>query len=124
MSDGATAFGVLQFGGSGILTGTVLNPDNSPALGADVTLLAKVFDEDSCSLVSGIAQRIRTDSAGKFRFTGVNVGSISVSASHPLFATNVGAGGTLAKNSDSIDFALKLVNTISGVLSGTVYLPD
>ena len=124
MSDGATAFGVLQFGGSGTVTGTVLNPDNSPAVGADVKLLGKVFDGDSCTLTDGIAQRIRTDSNGKFRFTGVNIGGISVSASAPFFTTNVGAGGTLAKNGDTIDFPLKLVNTISGVLSGTVYLPD
>ncbi|HEY3052598.1 MAG TPA: carboxypeptidase regulatory-like domain-containing protein [Thermoanaerobaculia bacterium] len=124
LSDGATAFGVMQFTGFGSVTGTVLNPDNSPALGADVKLMAKVFNEDICSLVEGIAQRVRTDAAGKFRFTGVNVGNVSVSVSHPFFTTNVGARGTLSKNGDTVDFALKLVNTISGVLSGTVYLPD
>ncbi|PYQ56391.1 MAG: hypothetical protein DMF58_20885, partial [Acidobacteria bacterium] len=108
----------------GTVTGTVLNPDNTPALGADVKLTAKVFDEDSCGLLDGIAQRARTDSAGKFRFTGVNVGNVSVNVSHPFFTTNVGAHGTLSKNGDNVDFSLKLVNTISGVLSGIVYLPD
>src|SRR5207247_2529552 len=78
----------------------------------------------SCSLVIGIAQRARTDSAGKFRFAGVNVGSVSVNVSHTFFATNVGARGTLSKNGDTVDFSLKLINTISGVLSGIVYLPD
>jgi len=124
LSDGGTAFGVMQFTGFGSVTGTVLNPDNSPALGANVTLIAKVFDEDSCSLIEGIAQRVRTDSAGKFRFTGVNVGNVSVGVSHPFFTTNVGARGTLSRNGDTVDFALKLVNTISGILSGIVYLPD
>jgi hypothetical protein len=124
MSDGATAFGVLIFPGTGTVTGTVLNPDGSPALGADIRLNAKVFDEDTCSLVSGAAQRVRTDVNGKFRFDSVNVGQVSVTATHPFFTTSVGASGVVAANGSTTDFQLKLVNTISGVLSGTVYLPD
>ena len=124
MSDGATAFGVLIFPGTGTVTGTVLNPDGTPALGADIRLRSKIFDEDTCSLVPGQSQRIRTDSNGKFRFTSVNVGQISVTATHPFFTTSVGASGTLTANGGTVDFQLKLVNTISGVLSGTVYLPD
>jgi hypothetical protein len=123
-ADGATAAGVLIFPGSGVVTGTVLNPDGSPALGADVSLQSKVFNEDYCSLVPGVSQRVRTDSAGKFRFSNVNIGSISVTATHPFFTTNVGAAGTLTQNGQSLDFTLRLVNTISGVLSGTVTLPD
>ena len=123
-SDGGLAQGVLIFAGSGTVTGTVLNPDGTPALGADVRLNAKVLNEDSCSLVSGVAQRIRTDANGTFRFTGVNVGSISVTASHAFFTTNVGASGTIVKHGDTVAFNLKLVDTISGALSGTVYLPD
>jgi len=124
-SDGASAFGVLIFPGAGTVTGTVLNPDNTPALGADVILRAKVFDPDICSLTSGQAQRMRTDSQGKFRFNGVNVGSVSVTVTHPFFTTSIGAQGTLTANNGTVDFSpLKLVNTISGVLSGHVYLPD
>lgn len=124
MSDGATAFGVLIFPGTGTVTGTVLNPDGTPALGADIRLRSKVFDEDTCSLISGQSQRMRTDSNGKFRFNSVNVGQISVTASHPFFTTSVGANGSLTANGSTADFQLKLVNTISGVLSGFVYLPD
>jgi hypothetical protein len=124
ISDGVQAFGVLQFAGAGIVSGTVLGPDGLPSMGADVKLFAKVLDEDSCSLVSGIAQRVRTDPAGKFRFTGVNVGEFSVTASHPFFTTSVGTRGTLTANGATADVTLRLVNTISGVLSGIVYLPD
>ncbi|HEX7149902.1 MAG TPA: carboxypeptidase regulatory-like domain-containing protein [Thermoanaerobaculia bacterium] len=123
-ADGATVYGVLVFPGSGTITGTVLNPDGTPALGADIRLGSKVFDEDSCSLVGGTAQRIRTDVNGKFRFTQVNVGQVSVTATHPFFTTSVGGSGTLTAHGASLDFQLKLVNTISGILSGTVYLPD
>jgi hypothetical protein len=123
-SDGATAFGVLAFSGAGTVTGTVLNPDGTPAFGADIRLRAKVFDADTCSLIAGQAQRIRADSNGQFRFTGVNVGEVSVTATHPFFTTSVGGRGTLTANGATLDFQLRLVNTISGVLSGTVYLPD
>ncbi len=124
-SDGASAFGVLIFPGAGTVTGTVLNPDNTPALGADVILRAKVFDPDICSLTSGQAQRMRTDSQGKFRFTAVNVGAVSVTVTHPFFTTAVGAQGTITANNGTVDFSpLRLVNTISCELSGTVYLPD
>ena len=123
-ADGSTGFGVLLFSGAGTVTGTVLNPDGTPSLGADIRLGAKVFDADSCSLIGGQAQRIRTDSNGQFRFTGVNVGEVSVTATHPFFTTSVGGRGTLTQNGATLDFTLRLVNTISGVLSGTIYLPD
>ncbi|HEX2060055.1 MAG TPA: carboxypeptidase-like regulatory domain-containing protein, partial [Thermoanaerobaculia bacterium] len=123
-SDSETAFGVLIFPGTGSVTGTVLNPDGTPAMGADIRLRSKVFDEDTCSLVPGASQRVRTDSLGKFRFNGVNVGQVSVTATHPFFTTSVGAQGVIAANGSTTDFQLRLVNTISGVLSGTVYLPD
>jgi hypothetical protein len=123
-ADSSTVYGVLIFPGSGTITGTVLNPDGTPALGADIRLGGRVFDEDACSLVGGLAQRIRTDVNGKFRFSGVNVGQVSVTATHPFFTTAVGGSGTLTKDGATLDFPLKLVNTISGVLSGTVYLPD
>lgn len=124
-SDGSSAFGVLVFPGAGTVLGTVLNPDGTPALGADVILRAKIFDPDICSLTAGQAQRMRTDSQGKFRFNGVNVGAVSVTVTHPFFTTAVGAQGTITANGGTVDFTpLRLVNTISGVLSGTVYLPD
>ena len=126
-SDGATAFGVLIFPGAGTVTGTVLNPDNTPALGADVILRAKVFDPRLLqSRPPGMAQRVRTDSQGKFRFTGVNVGTVSVTVDAPVLhyvdrRRRARSPRTAARSTSR---RCSLVNTISGELSGTVYLPD
>ncbi|HET7436558.1 MAG TPA: carboxypeptidase regulatory-like domain-containing protein [Thermoanaerobaculia bacterium] len=122
--DGETVFGILTLAGTGTVTGTVLDPDGKPAMGADIVLHSKVLDEDTCSLVSGVSHTTRTNELGQFRFTSVNVGSIAVTAAHPFFPTTAGAQGTIAKNGDTVDFTLHLTNTISGELSGTIYLPD
>src|SRR6185295_14286313 len=78
----------------------------------------------SCGLTNGVSHRARTDPSGEFRFTGVNVGPVSVTASQPFLPTQVGQSGTLGANGQEAHFELKLVNTISGELKGTVYLPD
>ncbi|HSM86255.1 MAG TPA: carboxypeptidase-like regulatory domain-containing protein, partial [Candidatus Limnocylindrales bacterium] len=124
VADGTTGFGVLRFAGSGTVTGNVLDPDGHPAFGTDIALNANKFDPDSCSLVSGVAQRIQTDLSGNFRFTNVKVGRVGVTASQIFFPTQVGAQGAIAGAGQTVNFNLKLVNTISGVLSGTVLLPD
>lgn len=122
--DGAAANGVLRFGGFGIVSGTVLDPAGRPVSGADVTLVSKVFDEDSCQGVPGVSHRVRTDESGKFRFTNVNIGQVSVTVAHPFFPASVGQKGNLARNAEEIVFNLKLVDTISGELSGAIFLPD
>lgn len=122
--DGDTAFGILSLAGSGTVTGVVLDPDGKPAMGADLVLRSKVLDEDSCSLVAGVSHTIRTNELGQFRFTSVNVGAISVTATHPFYPTAAGAQGTISKNGQTVDFTLRLTNTISGELTGTIYLPD
>lgn len=122
--DGMVVSGVLRFGGFGVVSGTVLDPDGRPVLGADVTLVSKVFDEDNCQAVPGVSHRAKTDQAGKFRFTNVNTGQVGVTATHPFFPVSVGQKGNLTRNGEEVVFNLKLVNTISGELSGTVFLPD
>ncbi|HET8775704.1 MAG TPA: carboxypeptidase regulatory-like domain-containing protein [Thermoanaerobaculia bacterium] len=122
--DGETAFGILAFSGVGSVAGIVLDPDNHPALGADVYLRSKVFDEDSCSLVAGVSHRVRTDESGRFSFNGVNLGNVSVTAQHPFFPTAAGESFSLSTAGQHREVTLRLTNTISGELSGTIYLPD
>ena len=124
--DGTTGFGTLQFHGSGTVTGTVLQPlpSTQPAQGAIVQLTSNTVDQTNCNLSAGITQSVQTDPTGTFRFTGVNVGPVGVTASQSFFPTQVGKKGTLSSNGGTVNFGLQLVNSISGVLSGTVYLPD
>ncbi|MBZ5508478.1 MAG: Ig-like domain-containing protein [Acidobacteriia bacterium] len=124
VADGTTGFGVLRFAGTGSVTGNVLAPDGAPVFGADIALTSNVFDQDSCSLVQGLSQRISTDLSGNFHFSNVRVGQIGVTASQIFFPTQVGAQGAISSAGQTVNFNLKLVNTISGVLSGTVFLPD
>lgn len=123
-SDGATGFGLLQFAGSGTVAGSVVDPNGQPVLGADVSLFSNTFNADNCILGTGLSQRVQTDATGKFTFRNVNVGRVSVSASQAFFPGAVGAQGVLQKNGDTVSFSLKLVNSIAGVLSGRVSLPD
>jgi hypothetical protein len=122
--DGTTGFATMQFNGSGTVTGNVVDANKNPALGAVVQLTSKMFDSSTCSLTSAMTQSVQTDVSGNFRFTGVNVGQVGVTASNSFFPTQVGAQGNLASNGATVNFSLHLVNSVSGVLSGTVYLPD
>jgi hypothetical protein len=122
-ADNATGFGILRFAGSGTVTGTVLNPDNTPSFGATVALNANVYDPTTCSLGQGLAQQVQLDQSGTFKFTGVHAGQLGVTASQVFLPTKVGAQGTLT-NGQTANFNLKLINTTSGVFSGTVFLPD
>jgi hypothetical protein len=123
-SDGTTGFGVLRFAGTGTVTGNVLDAEGKPAFGADIVLSSNVFDQDSCSLTQGVSQHVLTDQSGNFTFTNVKVGRVSVTASQVFFPTQVGAQGVLAGAGQNVNFNLKLVNTISGVFSGNILLPD
>lgn len=122
--DGTTAFATMQFNGSGTVTGNVLDPTGKPSLGAVVQLTSNFVDQSFCGFSQLVTQSVQTDSSGNFQFTQVNVGKVGVSAAQSFFPTQVGAQGTLAKNGATINFPLKLVDTTSGVLSGTIYLPD
>ena len=122
--DGAIGRGLLQFAGTGELTGTVFLPGGvEPASGADVTLTSKVFNRDACELRTGTSHSGRSDADGRFSFTGVNFGQVSVTASHPFADKAVGATSVLTPDTD-VDFTIELVDTTAGVLSGLVVLPD
>ncbi|MEA2464338.1 MAG: large repetitive protein, partial [Acidobacteriota bacterium] len=122
--DGETVFGILAFPGVGSVAGIVLDPDGKPTLGADVSLRSKLFDEDSCSLVDGVSHRMRTDESGRFQFNGVNIGNVSVTATQSFYPTAAGESFTLNAAGAHKEVTLRLTNTISGELSGTIYLPD
>jgi hypothetical protein len=125
--DGETANGVLRFAGSGVVSGTVRDPQGHPVYGADVALSAPVFNSDYCTLSGSIAQRVRSNSAGAFRFTAVNVGSLSVTASQTFYPNPVSKSGALTQDGQELSFDLVMnngVSTISGELSGIVFLPD
>lgn len=122
--DGITGFGVMQFHGMGTVTGSVVDPSNNPVLGATVQLSSNVFNPDYCTLQESYSQSIQTDVTGKFQFNSVLLGQVGVTASQAFYPTQVGAQGALTQNGATINFPLQMVSTISGVLSGVVYLPD
>jgi len=122
-ANNATGFAILRFHGSGAVTGTVADPDGRPSFGANIALTANVFDQESCSLTQGVAQQIQTDTSGAFNFKAIRAGAVGVTASQTFFPTQVGAQGNLGAG-QTVNFNLKLVNSISGVFSGTVFLPD
>ena len=122
--DGTTGFAVMQFHGSGSVTGSVVDPSNNPVLGASVQLSSNVFNPDYCSLQSTYSQSLQTSQTGKFQFNNVLVGQVGVTASQSFYPTQVGAQGSISKNGGTVNFNLQMVNTISGVLTGVVYLPD
>ena len=106
VTDGATGFSVMRFAGTGTVTGNVLDPDSKPAFGANIALSSNVFDQDTCSLVSGISQQVQTDQAGNFRFTNVKAGHVAVSVSQVFFPTQVGAQGTISSAGQTVNFLL------------------
>ena len=126
--DGDTGFGVVQFAGAGTVTGKVFNPDGTPSFGASVALSSRHFFNDgltTCDLIQEVSHRFQTGPDGLFTFTGVNVGPLVASASQPFFPTAVGVNSTLLQDSQTVTLPpLRLVNTIAGVLSGAVFLPD
>jgi Bacterial Ig-like domain/Carboxypeptidase regulatory-like domain len=122
--DGATGFGVMQFHGNGTVTGSVVDPNIKPVLGATVQLSSNVFNPEYCILQQTNSQSLQTDVTGKFQFNDVLIGAVGVTASQSFYPTQVGAQGTLPKNGSTVNFNLQMVNTTSGVLSGVVYLPD
>jgi hypothetical protein len=124
--DGETAFGTLEFQGLGVVRGTVLDPEDRAAFGADVALVSRRFVNDGffCGMVRGESHRARTGTDGTFRFTGVGLGTVSVSARQEFYPTPATGSGTLTAQGQELPFTLKLTDTTAGVLSGTVFLPD
>ena len=126
-SDGTTQFGILKFKGSGTVKGKVTDPVAGTGVGnVAVTLSAQHFfhDANTCGLVGGAAATTTTDINGDYRFSGVNVGAVGVTATSTFFPTSVGKQGNLTSDGGEVTLDLVLVNTTAGLLSGTVMLPD
>ena len=122
--DGSTGYAVMQFNGTGTVTGTVVDPSNNPVLGATVQLSSNAFNAQACALSQTISQSSQTGTPGTFQFNNVLVGKVGVTATQSFYPAPVGAQGNLTKNGSSVNFNLQMVSTIAGVLSGVVYLPD
>ena len=122
--DGGTGYATMHFNGAGTVTGNVVDTSNKPVLGATVQVSYTTVDPTDCALLPIGSQSLQTDSSGNFQFTQVNVGKVAVQASQAFYPTPVGGQGVLSKNGATINFPLQLVNTTSGVLSGTIFLPD
>jgi protocatechuate 3,4-dioxygenase beta subunit len=124
--EGAIATGQIYLNGFGTVTGTVLDADGVPVFGADVEVSSNHYVNDGilCELTPGVSHRIRTDTQGRFRINNVNIGAVGVRASQAFLPTVVGANDTLVHPGDTVEFTLHLVDTMAGVLSGTIYLPD
>ncbi len=125
--EGEDAHVTIGFNGFGSVTGLVLDEDGKGVFGADIELSSLHFLNDGiqyCSLVRGVSNHVRTDQTGHFRLPNINIGPVDLVASQDFRPTRVGASGTLVHAGDQADFTLHLIDTMSGVLSGTVFLPD
>ena len=125
--DGEIGYGVIQFRGTGTVTGKVIPPEGVFATGGEVRMSSYEFENDglfTCGLVLKETHRGPIDPVNnQFRFTNVLVGPVYVSATHPLFPT-VSASGTITSAGQILPFNLQLVDTIAGELTGTIFLPD
>ncbi|MCG8556583.1 MAG: carboxypeptidase-like regulatory domain-containing protein, partial [Proteobacteria bacterium] len=125
--DGEVATGTLQFAGAGSVSGVVRDAAGSPVFGADVVLRSKVFVSATCSLGHGVAQRVRTNTRGEYRFRAVNLGPVSVTASQTFLPVPVSATDVLTVPGQELALDLTLLSgdaSFAGQLSGTVLLPD
>lgn len=122
--DGQSVSATMQFHGLGTVTGTVIDPSGNPVLGAVVQLTANRPNMGTCSMSNTVVQSAQTSANGKFSFSSVAVGPVGVSATQTFYPAPAGSQGVLSTNGGNVNFTLQFVNTVAGVLSGTVYLPD
>ena len=89
-ADGTTVLTTMSFAGAGRVEGTVRDTLGNPVHGADVALWSNRFESDGfsvCGLKPGFTAGVRTGLDGKFRFAGVNLGPVSVSAKQDFFGS-------------------------------------
>jgi hypothetical protein len=126
VSEDVPAGGVIRMSGFGTVTGVVTNPVGSPAHGASVELQGQrvVIGGGVCGLQSVVLGTANTDPDGGFRFENVHVGPVWARASSVPFPRTVLAGGSVDAEGDVEPLELRLVDTMAGILSGTVWMPD
>jgi protocatechuate 3,4-dioxygenase beta subunit len=122
--DGLTATGTMQFHGVGTVAGSVVDPNGHAVPGAVVQLTANSPNFSACQMGASSGQSVQTDATGKFSFSDVNIGPVSVSATKSLYPTPANGSGVLSTNGGTVNFPLQFINTVSGTLSGNIYLPD
>ena len=125
-SEVVAAGGVIRLSGFGTVGGVVANPDGKPAHGASVELTGQRLEvgAGACALQNVVLGSALTDQQGRFDFGTVHVGPVSVRAKSVVFPTTVSGSGNIATNGDDARIELKLVDTMAGLLSGTVWMPD
>ena len=118
--------GVIRLSGFGAVTGVVTNPDGQAAHGASVELTGLRFVNGAgvCGLESAMLSTVYTNPQGEFRIENVHVGSVSARASSVAFPQVVGKGGSVGAAGATEHLEMRLVDTMAGVLSGTVWEPD
>ncbi len=129
VSEEEPAGGLLPLAGFGSVSGSVSNPDGTPAHGAVVQLTALTFlngvsgnGERVCKLVPE-ARTARTGTDGLFAFADVHVGDVSVAVWSDFYPKRVVEAGRVAVAGSHQEFVLRLEDTMAGILSGTVWLP-
>jgi hypothetical protein len=126
VADDTTVLSTMRYAGAGAVEGTVRDHLGNPLFGADVVLHANHFVYDgatTCGLQNGYAARTRTDLQGHYKFAGVNVGVVSVSATQPFVTGSAGNRGQIAKAGDVATLDVKFDDTMAGILKGTVFRP-
>jgi protocatechuate 3,4-dioxygenase beta subunit len=120
--EGETGFGILRFGGAAAVTGVVVDGSGAAVAGARVSLTSRVYDAADCGFASRESHLATSDAQGRFRFSAVNVGTITVVARDPWSEIAATARATLG--TAGVELTLRLVDTTAGVLSGQVLRPD
>jgi hypothetical protein len=125
-SEQVAAGGVIRLTGFGTVTGVVANPDGQGAHGASVELVGLRFVNGGgfCGLESAVLARLNTNEQGEFRLDSVHVGPVSARASSVVFPQVVAKGGRVGVAGEKEHLEIRLVDTMAGVLSGTVWEPN
>jgi hypothetical protein len=126
-ADGTTVLTTMSFAGAGVVEGTVRDSLGNPVHGADVALSSNHMVMDgfsACGLQYGQSAATRTGLDGRFRFAGVNLGPVAVSAKQAFFGSGaIGNKGTLVSPGQTLTLDMAFADTTAGVLSGDVLLP-
>jgi hypothetical protein len=125
-TEGQLAAGIMRFEGFGSIAGLVLDDQGRPAVGADVAVSSRRFDNNTCTLADNQPSHfVRTDYLGRFTLPSVGVGQVSITASHPILPQKVGKAVAITRPGEALEnVTLRLASTFAGELSGRILLPD
>jgi hypothetical protein len=124
ITEGQLAVGVMRFEGYGSVSGVVLDPESRPAVGANVSVRSRTFNNETCTLAEMDSHFVRSDHLGRFSLPAVGVGKVSITTSHPFLPISTGVGTAITRPGEHVDVVLRLVDSFAGELSGRILLPD